>query len=181
MHSSVRAWRIPWAVWSTGPQSWAGLSDFHFFVSFWVYCRPWASKPSGTCCVQVRPRVKSPLLPDLVQDGSPLPGKTRAETEWLTTWSPQTCCWPAPPRRRPVSSGCVACPPSAASLCLTLPPAWTCSVGAGPGSVRGRFRALLRGTVSELVLSSFLTFNIWKANLTIRTQKCLLKILVFKS
>ena len=33
-HSRIRAWRVPWAVWSAGLQSWAGLSDFHCLVSF---------------------------------------------------------------------------------------------------------------------------------------------------
>ena len=35
-HSSILAWRLPWAeqpgrLQSMGPQSWTPLSDFHFF------------------------------------------------------------------------------------------------------------------------------------------------------
>ena len=140
------------------------LSLFTFSCPSESNSRLWASKLSGTFHVQVRPLVKSLLLPDLVQDGSPLQGKIRAETEWLTTWTPQTCWWPAPLRRRPASSGCVTCPRSAASLCLTPLPAWTYSVGAGPGSITGGLRALQ----GECVRTS----NIWKANLSEHRSGC---------
>lgn len=67
-------------------------------------------------------------------------------------WSLQRCWWPTPLGHRLVSSSCVMCPLSAASLWLKLRLAWTYSDEVGPESVRAKFRTLLRRTVPELLL-----------------------------
>ena len=53
--SSVLAWRIPWTVLSTGPQSWTRLSDLHFTSPVDVQ--------QGRCFPACRPGPRAPALP----------------------------------------------------------------------------------------------------------------------